>query len=211
MTELLPTTLLAFAITCAIIELTPGPNMAYLAALSISHGARVGAAAVAGVALGLAIYGFVAALGLAAIIEQSNVLYGLLRWGGVAYLLWLAWEAWSSERDTGPEAGDGAGNTRLAVFRRSLITNLLNPKAGVFYVAVVPSFVAPGAGSVIAQTLLLSGIFVAIASAIHLSIVLLASRLHGILSSPPRRRAARKAMALALAGIAIWFAISTAR
>ena len=210
MTELLPTTLLAFAITCAIIELTPGPNMAYLAALSISHGARVGAAAVAGVALGLAIYGFVAALGLAAIIEQSNVLYGLLRWGGVAYLLWLAWEAWSSERDTGPQAGDGADHAMRTVFWRGLIANLLNPKAGVFYVAVVPSFVTPGTSGVMAQTLLLSGIFVAIASAIHLSIVLLASRLHGVLSDPARRRAARKIMAVALAGIAVWFAVSTA-
>jgi threonine/homoserine/homoserine lactone efflux protein len=211
MMELLPTTLLAFAITCAIIELTPGPNMAYLAALSISHGAWIGAAAVAGVALGLAIYGAVAALGLAAIIDQSNLLYGILRWGGVAYLLWLAWEAWSSERDTGPEAGDSDGHAMWTVFGRGLMTNLLNPKAGVFYVAVLPNFVTPGTGSVMAQTLLLSGIFVAIASSIHLSIVLLASRLHGVLSSPARRRVVRKIMALALAGIAAWFAYSTAR
>jgi len=211
MTELMPTTLLAFAITFAIIELTPGPNMAYVAALSISHGARVGAAAVAGVALGLAIYGFVAALGLATIIEQSNVLYEILRWGGVAYLLWLAWEAWSSEHETAPEAGDGAGHAIRTVFRRGLMTNLLNPKAGMFYLAVLPSFVTPGTGSVMAQTLLLSGIFVVIASVTHLSIVLLARRHAGGLTDPTRRRAVRKIMAVALAGIAIWFAISTAR
>ena len=73
MSGLTPPAILAFALTCAIVELTPGPNMGYLATLSVSHGARVGLAAVAGVALGLAVYGLVAALGLAAVIEQSHL------------------------------------------------------------------------------------------------------------------------------------------
>ena len=211
MIELLPPALLAFAATCVVIELTPGPNMAYLAALSLSNGARVGIAAVAGVALGLSAYGLVAALGLAALIEQSHLLYETLRWAGVIYLFWLAWEAWSSERKTGPESSEGSDRAMRAAFRRGLITNLLNPKAGVFYVAMVPTFVTPGTTAVIEQTLLLSAIFVTIATAIHLSIVLLASRLHGILTDPARLRVVRKALAVVLAGIAIWFAVSTAR
>jgi threonine/homoserine/homoserine lactone efflux protein len=209
--ESLAPSLLAFVATCAIIELTPGPNMTYLAALSLASGARVGIAAVAGVALGLAIYGFVAALGLAALIEQSRILYETLRWGGVAYLLWLAWEAWSTERETAPDATDGLDGAAKIAFRRGLVTNLLNPKAGVFYVAVVPTFVAPSANNIIAQTLLLSGLFVAIATTIHLSIVLLASRLHGVLANPAQRRTVRRTLAIALAGIAVWFAFSTAR
>jgi threonine/homoserine/homoserine lactone efflux protein len=211
LTELTLSSLLAFAATCAIIELTPGPNMAYLAALSVSSGVRVGIAAVAGVALGLAVYGAVAALGLAAVIEQSFILYEALRWAGVAYLLWLAWEGWSSERETSPDASQSPYDLKWTAFRRGLITNLLNPKAGVFYVAVVPTFITPGTSSVIAQALLLSGVFVAIATTIHLSIVILASRLHGILTDPARRRVVRKTLAAALAGIAIWFAISTSR
>jgi threonine/homoserine/homoserine lactone efflux protein len=75
--------LLAFALTALIIEITPGPNMTYLAALS--GGMRTGFAAVAGIAIGLLTYGIVAALGLAAVIDNSPLLYGLLRWGGVAY------------------------------------------------------------------------------------------------------------------------------
>jgi threonine/homoserine/homoserine lactone efflux protein len=87
--------LLAFALTALIIEITPGPNMTYLAALSLSSGARTGFAAVAGIALGLMTYGLIAAFGLTTIIDDSPFLYGLLRWGGVLFLLWLAWEAGS--------------------------------------------------------------------------------------------------------------------
>ncbi len=85
--------LLAFALTALVIEITPGPNMTYLAALSLSSGARAGFAAVAGIALGLMIYGIVAAFGLTAIIDETPFLYSLMRWGGVLYLLWLAWES----------------------------------------------------------------------------------------------------------------------
>jgi threonine/homoserine/homoserine lactone efflux protein len=185
--------------------------MAYLAALSLSGGVRAGLAAVAGVALGLAIYGLIAALGLTAIIEQSHLLYEALRWGGVAYLFWLAWEAWSTERENGSDPADSHDEAVRTAFRRGLVTNLLNPKAGVFYVAVVPSFVTPETHDVMAQTLLLSGIFVAIATCVHLAIVLLASRLHGVLADPAQRRTVRRILALALAAIAIWFAVSTAR
>src|SRR5262245_26306480 len=110
--------------------------MAYLAALSLSRGWRAGLAAVAGVALGLAAVGAAAALGLAAAIENSTLLYETLRWGGVAYLLWLAWDAWSTADDITPD--DGAGeDVQISAFRRGLITNLLNPKAAVFYVAIL--------------------------------------------------------------------------
>lgn len=210
MSGLAPSTILAFAVTCTILELIPGPNMGYLASLSVTRGAHVGIAAVAGVALGLAINGLVVALGLAAVIEQSHLLYEALRWAGVAYLLWLAWESWSSERESGPEhSHDLDGQGRIA-FRRGLITNLLNPKAGIFYVAVLPTFITSEAG-VARQTVLLSVVFVSIATVIHLLVVLLASRLHGFLTVPERRDTTRKVFAVLLAAIAVWFAVSTAR
>src|SRR4029077_4274963 len=99
--------LLAFALTALIIEITPGPNMTYLAALSLSSGMRTGFAAVAGIAIGLATYGIVPARGLAAIIDSSPLLYGLLRWGGVAYLLWLAWGKWLRGRQPHPRSTSG--------------------------------------------------------------------------------------------------------
>ncbi|EKS37218.1 LysE family translocator [Afipia broomeae] len=202
--------LLAFALTCLVIEITPGPNMAYLAALSLSQGVRAGIAAVAGIALGLAIYGVAASLGLSAIIDNSRFLYETLRWGGVAYLLWLAWEAWTAEREVSPETVDG-GISPWTAFRRGLITNLLNPKAAVFYVAVLPDFIQIEKGAVAEQTLMLSAIYVGIATSIHLVIVLLASRLQRVIATAEQRRTVRRVLAVLLAAIAIWFAFSTSR
>lgn len=210
MISALSASLLAFALTCFVIELTPGPNMAYLAALSLSQGVRAGIAAVAGIALGLSVYGVAASLGLSAVIENSTFLYEALRWGGVAYLLWLAWDAWAAEREVAPEAVEG-GISPWTAFRRGLITNLLNPKAAVFYVAVLPDFVQVGRGSVAAQTLMLSAIYVGIATAIHLIIVLLASRLQSVIATPEQRRTVRRVLAVLLAAIAVWFAFSTGR
>ena len=202
--------LLAFAVTALIVELTPGPNMTYLAALSLSKGARAGLAAVTGVALGLSLSGIAAALGLAAIIDSSRFLYEALRWGGVAYLLWLAWEGWAEEKQGGTSEEDSDALPRRAL-TRSLIVNMLNPKAAIFYVAVLPEFVQPERGSLLSQTAILSAIYVAIATAVHLTIVLLAGSLQSTIESPDKRRWIRKSLALALAGIAIWFAISTQR
>lgn len=200
--------LLAFALTALIIEITPGPNMTYLAALSLSSGARTGFAAVAGIALGLMTYGLIAAFGLTTIIDDSPFLYGLLRWGGVLFLLWLAWESWVS--------GDVASSEEIderpwPAFRRGLITNLLNPKAAVFYIAVLPEFIRPDNGSVMRQTLLLSVIYVAIATLIHATIVALAGSLQSVIVTANNRVIIRRGFALMLVGIAIWFALTTGR
>jgi threonine/homoserine/homoserine lactone efflux protein len=203
--------LLSFAVTSLIIEMTPGPNMAYLAALALAQGRRAGFAAVAGIALGLAVYGMAVALGLGAVIDRSESLYQGLRWGGVVYLFWLAWEAWAAERDLS-SAGDGRIDISAgAAFRRGLITNLLNPKAAIFYVAVLPEFIQIGRGSVGAQTFTLSAIYVAVATLVHVTIVLLASRLQDLIHTPQTRRTIRRALALLLAGIAVWLAASTGR
>jgi threonine/homoserine/homoserine lactone efflux protein len=210
-TDLLSSTLLAFALTCTVIEITPGPNMAYLAALSLTRGWRTGLAAVAGVALGLSAYGVAAALGVAAIIENSAFLYEALRWGGVIYLLWLAWDAWSTADDLPPEQAPANHHERASAFSRGLITNLLNPKAAVFYVAVMPEFLDLGAGRIAAQTLTLSAVYVTIATLIHASIVLFASRLRSVIVEPAQVRLIRRVLALALVAIAVWLAWSTAR
>lgn len=212
MNDMFSGSLLAFIFTAAVIEITPGPNMAYLAALSLSQGSRAGFAAVAGIALGLSVYGAAATFGLSAIIEASAFLYGSLRWAGVIYLLWLAWTAWTQEREISPDqAAIDAQVPPLVAFQRGLTTNLLNPKAAVFYVAVLPDFVQIDRGSVAAQTLLLSAIYVAIATLIHTTIVMLASSLQRLVSTPGSRQRIRRILALLLAVIAVWFAFSTAR
>lgn len=201
--------LLQFILTCAVIELTPGPNMGYLAILSATHGRRSGLAAVAGVALGLLIVGIAAAIGLAAVITNSPFLYGLLRWGGVAYMLWLAWEGWIESDDPVEPSKQGA-QALSKFFKRGLITNLLNPKAGVFYVAVIPTFV-DRALPVTFQTVTLSLVFVAIATAIHFTIVMLAGSAAWLLDNPRRSKIVRRVLSVMLAMIAVWIGWSTQR
>jgi threonine/homoserine/homoserine lactone efflux protein len=195
----------AFALTSLIVELTPGPNMAYLALVAATEGRRRGYAAVAGVALGLAVLGLMAALGLATLIAASPAAYQALRWAGVAYLLWLAWDGWrGAER---PEDVTAAGSPLSVWFRRGLITNLLNPKAAVFYVAVLPGFLTPG--GVVSEAVMLSTVYVVVATLVHGMIVTLAGSAQAFLDDPGRARLARRALSLALAGVAVWMLLRT--
>ena len=202
-------TILAFAATCLAIEITPGPNMTYLAVLGVSHGRRAGLAAVMGVAVGLLVIGLAAALGLAAVISSSPTLYEVMRWAGVIYLLWLAWEAWDEAGDAAVEELDPVAMYG-PLFWRGLITNLLNPKAALFYIAVLPTFVERHR-PVLGQTIELSLIYVLIATAIHASIVILAGGLRPLIDNPNRRRQIRRLLSLVLAAVAVWFAVNTSR
>ena len=203
---MVPTGLSAFVLASTLIELTPGPNMAWLAMVAATEGRRPGFAAVGGVALGLGVIGVAAAFGLAAIIAATPALYQALRWAGVLYLLWLAWDGW---RDGGAEDGNNhAGITLRRAFRRGLVTNLLNPKAALFYIAVLPGFTDPGA-SVLVETLILTAAYVAVATAIHAGIVALAGSAHALIDDPVKSRIVRRVLSAALALVALWFAWSS--
>ena len=120
----------------------------------------------------------------------------------------------SSPRDGAETAPEKTGDPDVRpgqAFRRGLITNLLNPKAAVFYVAVLPDFIQVGKGSIVTQTLGLSALYVGIVTLAHLVIVMLASRLQNVVQTPDKRRSIRRVLAVALAAIAVWFAFSTAR
>jgi hypothetical protein len=117
-----------FVIASLLIELTPGPNMTYLALVGVTVGRRAGYAATIGVTLGLALLGLAAALGLAALITASPLIYETLRWLGVLYFVYLAWDAW---RDGTPSATIQV-ESDTGFFLRGLISNLLNPQGGDF-------------------------------------------------------------------------------
>lgn len=192
---------LSLALASLAVELTPGPNMAWLAVLSATEGRRRGFAAVLGVALGLGLMGAAAAVGLAALLQSSPLAYQALRWAGFAYLIWLAVEAWRGAKSEG-EDGGAMGQSALRYFRQGLITNLLNPKAAVFYITVLPGFLPPQAG--LALTLTFSAIYVAVATAVHAALVLAAGTARGLLSDAGRVATARRVMALTLVLVAVW-------
>lgn len=195
------TTLAAFALISLVIELTPGPNMAYLALIAATDGRKPGYAAVAGVAAGLTVVGVAAALGLAALIEASAIIYQALRWAGVAYLLWLAWEGWRGAVEASEHAK--IGSTLLQFFQRGLITNLLNPKAAVFYVAVLPTFLTPAPS--MAEILTLTAIYVGVATFVHAGLVTAAGAARRWLyAADGRETAVRRMFAVALVAVAGW-------
>lgn len=199
----------SFLIVVLLVELTPGPNMGWLALLSASEGRRAGFAATAGIGLGLTIVAAASALGLAQLAHGSPLIFNLLHYAGAAFLLWLAWEAWIDGREVSPAAIHHNG-TPAKHFRRGLVINLLNPKAAVFFVAVLPVYIA-GDRSIAMQTAQLTIAYLGIATLIHIVIVLLAGRAHGWLSTGPYARLVRRGFAIMLAAIALWVFVGTLR
>ncbi|MCR9270708.1 MAG: LysE family translocator [Hyphomonadaceae bacterium] len=194
----------AFLLAMVLIELTPGPNMGWLAMLSAQHGWRVGLMAVAGITIGLGLQVLAAATGVAAMVAAFPVVFETLRWAGVAFMLWLAWQAYAEMGSAVPAAG-----LTEKGFRRGLIANLLNPKALLFYVVVIGQFTAPESGAVWQQILILGTIHLLIAGAVHIAIVSLGTRIGQSLERWRRSQPARLFFAVSLVAIAIWIGVST--
>jgi threonine/homoserine/homoserine lactone efflux protein len=193
--------LLSFLLTALVLEITPGPNMAWLALLTATAGRGAGLAAVAGITLGLALQAVLAALGVAAAMAAWPELYAALHLAGVAFLLWLAWESW---RDAGNPAHHlpGGGETGADGFRRGLVSNLLNPKAAVFFVTVLPGFLYAGAGT--EDALVLSAVYLAVATLVHGAIVAVAGGLRERLADPATSVRMHQIQAMALVSVALW-------
>jgi threonine/homoserine/homoserine lactone efflux protein len=200
--------LVSYLATCIAIELTPGPNMAYLAVLSAERGKIAGLFAVAGVALGLALLGALATFGVGELIVGQPWLYESLRWAGIVYLIYLAYDAWADARR--PVEAFDPSQIGWRSFRRGLVTNLLNPKAALFYITVVPSFIVAGQAA-LPQSALLGAIFVAVATAIHVVVVLLAGSLRLLLTQAASRRALGAIFAALLLVVVVWVGVTTHR
>lgn len=197
--------LLPFLLACIVIEITPGPNMAFLTIVSAVKGRKYGFSTVAGIAIGLGLIGFAAAAGLSTVLSTSPILYHLLKLSGVLYLLWLALIEW---KDVDDDVGHTMKSSQgwLAYFRHGLIVNILNPKAAVFYVTILPGFIEPS-GFVFQQASFLTLISIAIATIAHVLIVSVAGALKPLLENPDKKRLLRRGLSLSLAIIAIWIGI----
>jgi threonine/homoserine/homoserine lactone efflux protein len=204
--------LFTFLLAVLLLELTPGPNMAYLATLAISRGRTAGLIATAGVAFGLAVHAVVAGLGAGVLIQQYPLLYNAVRWVGVGYLLYLAWEGWRTEKEISPERADLAIMAGPLLLR-GFLSNVFNPKSVLFFVSVLPTFVGtgPGAPSLPTQMAVFGALYVGIATVVHGTIVVLAAQLRPWLVEGPRKQTMRRALSVVLALVAIWLAWTTRR
>lgn len=189
-----------FAAAVLLIELTPGPNMTWLAGLTMSEGRLAGLTATLGIGIGLMLNAVLAAWGLATMIAEHPQLESGLRYAGAALLVALAIGAWRS-------AGNAQARFRAdAGFFAGILLNLLNPKAFLFFIVVVPPFLH-GATLSLRQAMTLAVISVTIATAVHLLVVLSAAHAHGWVSDPARTRIVRRAMAAMMLGVAGWFVV----
>lgn len=181
--------------------------MAYLTVVSATKGRKFGFFTVLGVTLGLLVIGLAAAAGLAKAIASSAFLYQSLRISGVLYLFWLALEEWRNANDP-LEKDNGVQHSKISYFRHGLVLNILNPKAGVFYITILPSFI-DSTEPILPQAIVLTLISIVIATLIHVLIVSFAGFLKPLLNKPKRISFIRRGLAVMLAGIALWFGFGT--
>lgn len=197
--------LTGFALTVLLIEITPGPNMAWMAGLAATEGRRFGMAAVWGVALGLLVNALLAVLGLSLLLETAPKLLDWLRYAGAAMMLWLAIDAWRGASPTARSLRPDQGVQRA--FMTGAFINLFNPKAYLFFLVVAPQFLN-GAVLGLHTALILSLISVFIATMIHLVIVLTGSGLHGWLTGSGRATIVRRVFALVMLAVALSFLVT---
>jgi threonine/homoserine/homoserine lactone efflux protein len=165
--------------------LTPGPNMMYLVSRSISQGRGAGLISLGGTAAGFLIYMTMANLGLAVVFVLVPWLFIAFKAVGAAYLGYLAWQALKPGGrglfETHTLDRDSAGR----LFRMGLITNLLNPKAAIMYLALIPQFIDPARGHTIAQGFLLGGVQITVSMVVNAAIVIAAGSIASLIARRP--------------------------
>ncbi len=143
--------LLAFIVAGLLLNLTPGVDVFYVVSHALRQGVRAGVVASLGIAAGCMVHTLAAALGVSALIAASATAFTVLKWVGAAYLLWMGWGMLRARGTLNAEAFAPAGGATsaqgpslLTIFRRGFLTNVLNPKVALFFLAFVPQFIAPG-------------------------------------------------------------------
>ena len=149
--------LLVFIAAGLLLNLTPGPDVMFIVANAVRAGARAGVAAALGISAGCLVHVAAAALGVSALLAASSTAFGVLKWLGAVYLVWVGVQMLRSAMGqdapvkiavgaylAGAEGRFDAESALAIVFRRGFLTNLLNPKVALFFLAFVPQFIAPG-------------------------------------------------------------------
>lgn len=181
--------------------LLPGPDSLLVLGNSLFEGRRAGWVTAGGCFAGNIVHAGLAAAGVSALVAASPALFDALRLAGAGYLAWIgvrslrsAWLTWRTGEGVAVPAGQGGGGRR-SFFARALVTNLLNAKVILFYLAFVPQFVTPALGSVWLQTLVLGLVLAVMGCLYHLALA-------GLAAGAARRVAGNARFRAALDGVA---------
>src|ERR1700744_6194727 len=196
--------LLGFALVSLGMVLTPGPNMIYLISRSLTQGPAAGIVSLGGVALGFVFYMLCAAFGITALLFAVPYAYDALRFAGAAYLLWMAWQAVKPGGRSPFQVKKLAVDGPRKLFAMGFVTNLLNPKIAMLYLALLPQFIDPAVGSVLWQSIVLGSIQIVISVSVNAMIALAAGSIALFLAQRPTwMRLQRYLMGTVLAGLAV--------
>jgi threonine/homoserine/homoserine lactone efflux protein len=198
-----------FLITSLIVVLIPGTGVVYTVMTGLSAGRQASIAAAFGCTLGIIPALLASVVGLAAILHTSAVLFQVLKYAGAAYLLYLAW---MTLRETGAattESAEPVTRKLMPTVRTGFLINILNPKLSVFFLAFLPQFVDPGAGSAVWQLLYLGSVFMAMTFVVFVVYGAFAAMIGArVINSEAFMRWMRRGVAAAFAGFGLRLALS---
>ncbi|OFE13155.1 lysine transporter LysE [Pseudohongiella acticola] len=172
---------LTFFTAAILLNLSPGPDIAFILGQTLRNGRRHGFAAMLGVWTGAGLHVVLAALGLSAILATSALAFSVVKWIGAAYLVWLGIKMLLSRGDSFI-ANKNASNQRMrSIYLQGILVSALNPKVAIFFLAFLPQFVVAGAGPVSAQLFLHGTLIIVVAAFIEPPVVLAGSQLGAFL------------------------------
>lgn len=199
----------AFALLCLGLALTPGPNMIYLVSRAICQDRRAALISLIGTGLGFLVYMLFAALGITALLMTVPFAYDTLRITGALYLAWLAWQALRPGGRSPFQVRQLPPDGPRRLMAMGFLTNLLNPKAAALYLSLLPQFIQPEQGHVLAQSLVLGFTQIAISMTVNATIATLAGTIAAFLAGRPAWVLVQRwLMGTVLAGLAIRMALS---
>ncbi len=180
-------TLLTFTAAAFALAATPGPDMLLVMTRSVAQGRTAGFVTLAGISLGCYFHAVIAGLSLSGVLLLAPVMFDIIRWAGAAYLLYLAVQAFRGAGGfQAPEKGGTASRVALmTLFRQGLLTNMLNPKVALFFLALFPQFMQPDPDTALAQALILASVLNVAGGVVNGTIVLAAGRLGAFLAARP--------------------------
>lgn len=163
-----------FVSAALLLNLTPGPDMLFVAGTSVARGRRAGVLAALGVGLGCGFHIVLAAVGLTALLAASPLAFGVLKWLGAAYLVWTGLLLLRAQA---APAGVAAPPPSRAVFWQGALTNALNPKVALFFLAFLPQFVDAGAAQQALAFVALGLLFTSSGTLVNVLVALAAGQL----------------------------------
>ncbi|MBL8330271.1 MAG: LysE family translocator [Rubrivivax sp.] len=202
-----------FALAVLLLNATPGVDLLLTITRTLQGGVRAGLAAAAGISAGCAVHALAAAFGLAALLSVSATAFAVIKWAGAAYLLWMAVgllrEALArGEAQARPGRAAVPARSAWVDFRSGLVTNVLNPKVALFFLAFLPQFIAPGTADKTQAFLWLGAWFVLQGGAFLALVVLLVAPLRQVALPCVLRRGVQGLAGVLFAGLAVRLALS---